>query len=127
MAEGIEEEHPKLKPVQKALDTCDQAFVQDNWPAFQRTFETIRQLTKDVVKPPKPAQRDEGVRLHLKTGDRVVYRTPRIRTGFDHDWVECLGTVHMIDEDWQMVLVIPETEQEPWRWVASCYVQKETS
>jgi len=47
MVEGIEEEHPKFKPVQKALDTCDKAFAQDDWPAFQRAFDTVRQLTTD--------------------------------------------------------------------------------
>ena len=33
------------------------------------------------------------------------------------------GTIELIDEDWQMGLVIPENEQEPWRWVAMVYIQ----
>ena len=33
------------------------------------------------------------------------------------------GRIELVDEDWQMVLVIPETEEEPWRWVGMTYVQ----
>jgi len=126
MVEGIEEEHPTYLPLQQAIDICDKAFAQDDWAAFQRTFETIRQLTKDVVKPPKPTQGDEGASPILKPGDQVVYRTPPIRSALGSDWIESIGTVHMIDENWQMVLVIPKTEEQPWRWVAMAYVRKGT-
>jgi len=126
MTEGIEEGHQMFHPLHTALNTCDQAFDQDDWPTFQRAVETVRQLTKDVVKPPKSTKRDEGIRPQLKPGDQVVYRTPRIRTPVDYDWIECPGTVHKIDDDRQMVLVIPKTEEQPRRWVAMCYVTKGT-
>ena len=126
MTEDIDASLPIFHPLQAALNACDVAFNHDDWSAFQRAVETVRQLTKDVVKPPKSTKRDEGIRPQLKPGDQVVYRTPRIRTPVDYDWIECPGTVHKIDDDRQMVLVIPKTEEQPWRWVAMCYVTKGT-
>lgn len=47
MTEGIAEEHPTYLPLQQAIDVCDKAFAQDDWSAFQRAFDTVRQLTTD--------------------------------------------------------------------------------
>jgi len=63
----------------------------------------------------------------IQPGATVQYRIPRIQSPTNHEWEWHRGTIELVDEDWQMVLIIPETEQEPWRWVAPCYVKAEAS
>ncbi len=58
-------------------------------------------------------------------GDRVAYRTPHpIRSGTDYDWSEHIGIVELIDHNQEMILVIPESADQPWRWIAECYVSE---
>ena len=72
----------------------------------------------------------------LKAVSRVVAVQPRMTVHYPipvkitsptkYEWEWHCGTIERVDEDWQMVRVIPETEEQPWRWVARCYVSKET-
>ena len=63
----------------------------------------------------------------IKTGMTVQYRIPvEIKDYNDYTWEEHTGKVKRIDANRELVLVIPETEEEPWRWVAMCYVSKGT-
>jgi len=59
----------------------------------------------------------------FKPGTKVQYRIPRIVSPTNYEWECHRGRIELVDEDWQMVLVIPETEEQPWRWVARCYVK----
>ena len=72
-------------------------------------------LRSENVKPPHSP----------KPGMTIRYRIPVIQSPTDYEWEWHEGSIELVDEDWQMVLVIPETEGQPWRWVARCYIQKE--
>jgi len=80
----------------------------------------------------KQLQRESSLKVaedmvSFKPGMRVQYRIPvRITSPTKYEWEWHSGTIEMVDEDWQMVLVIPETEGQPWRWVAMRYVSKGT-
>jgi len=41
----------------------------------------------------------------------------------DSVWEWHQGRVERIDEDWQIALIIPDTEPQPWRWVSLVYIQ----
>jgi len=63
----------------------------------------------------------------IQPGMTVQYRIPvRITSPTKYEWAWHQGTIELVDEDWQMVLVIPKMEEQPWRWVAMCYVAKGT-
>ena len=59
----------------------------------------------------------------FQPGMTVQYRIPVITSPTNYIWEEHSGKIELVDEDWQMVLVIPETEDQPWRWVSLTYVQ----
>ena len=60
----------------------------------------------------------------FKLGTTIQYRIPtRIQSPTNHEWKWHRGTIGLVDGDRQMVLIIPETEQEPWRWVAMVYIK----
>lgn len=59
----------------------------------------------------------------LKPGTFVRYKIPRILTPIRYEWEWHEGTVDLINEETCRVLVIPDTEEGPWRWVSTCYVQ----
>ncbi len=61
----------------------------------------------------------------FKPGTTIQYRIPSIQSPTNHEWEWHRGTIELVDEDWQWVLIIPEIEQEPLRWVAWCYVMTE--
>ena len=46
MTYGIEKEDPRFHPVMNALDRCDEAFKQDDWPAFERAANDVRQAVQ---------------------------------------------------------------------------------
>ena len=51
-------------------------------------------------------------------GQRVTYRIPVHITGLQsYTWEEHVGLVEMIDQKHHLVLIIPEDETIPWRWV----------
>jgi hypothetical protein len=64
--------------------------------------------------------------VSFKPGMRVQYRIPVIKSPKDYEWECHRGRIELVDEDWQMVLVLPETEDQPWRWVNLTYIKKGT-
>ena len=106
-------------------------------PTFPGSKETSTKYTKPCEQDPKTSNRDNFVDIVdesqgseesktlglFKPGTTIQYRIPRIGSPTNYDWEWHRGRIELVDEDWQMVLVIPETEQEPWRWVSLVYVQ----
>ena len=75
---------------------------------------------------PQPKRRSS--QSTVQPGMTVQYRIPvRITSPTKYEWEWHCGTIELVDEDWQMVLIIPETEGQPWRWVAMYYIQHATS
>jgi len=85
-----------------------------------RWAERARQLQHEAI----PTTRDDMVILEV--GKQVHYQIPVFEWAKHIGWKKHIGTVELLDEVRQMVLVIPETEDQPWRWVAMCYVTKGT-
>jgi len=46
LTSGILENDSRFKPILAALDICDEAFVREDWSAFQRGVEEIQQHTE---------------------------------------------------------------------------------
>jgi hypothetical protein len=44
---GVTIEDPRLPGIMEALQRCDAAFEQDDWPAFQRATEAVRQAVQE--------------------------------------------------------------------------------
>ncbi len=84
-----------------------------------RWAERARQLQHEAI----PTTRDDMVILEV--GKRVHYQIPVFASDRHIGWKKHTGTVELLDEVRQMVLVIPESEDQPWRWVAMCYVAAE--
>lgn len=111
--------------------TC-QGLVNANWKtclaclgeleteASEKIPLSRRALLEDRnLQPDDP--RDRGV--PFMPGLVVRYRIPIVKNPVDYDWEWHEGTVNLINEAAQQVLIIPDTEEEPWRWVSTCYVQ----
>lgn len=43
---GIRKEDPRFAPMTLALDSCDAAFLADDWPAFRRAAEQVRLIAR---------------------------------------------------------------------------------
>lgn len=59
----------------------------------------------------------------VQPGMTVQYRIPVIKSPTNYEWEWHRGKIELVDERRQMVLVIPEREQEPWLWVAMIYIK----
>jgi hypothetical protein len=81
--------------------------------------ERAKQLHHEAI----PTTRDDIVTIEV--GKRVQYQIPIFESDKHIGWKKHTGTVELLDEVRQMVLVIPESEDQPWRWVAMCYVEAE--
>jgi len=110
-------------------------------PTFSAPKETSTKYTKPCGQVPESPdtgnfvdivdefQRSEESKTlgSFTPGTTVHYRIPvKITSPTKYEWEWHQGTIELVDEDWQMVLVIPETKDQPWRWVAMCYVTKGT-
>jgi len=68
----------------------------------------------------------DAVPSSIQLGATIQYRIPtRTQSPTNHEWEWHRGTIELVDVDWQWVLIIPEIEQEPLRWLAWCYVMAE--
>ena len=67
---------------------------------------------------------NENAMVILEVGKQVHYQIPVFECDKHIGWTKHIGTVELLDEVRQMVLVIPETEEQPWRWVAITCVPK---
>ena len=106
-------------------------------------FPGPKETSTKYTKPPGPASErpnqgnfvdivDESQRSgESKTlgsftpGSTIQYRIPRIVSPVNYEWEWHRGRIELVDEDWQMVLVIPETEEQPWRWIWKGYIKAE--
>ena len=89
--------------------------------------EAVQQLLEKIPEKIRVIERAPGQQPSIYPGLKVHYRIPvRITSPTKYEWEWHQGTIELVDEDWQMVLVIPKTEEQPWRWVAMCYVTKGT-
>lgn len=50
MTYGIEKEDPRFQPMMEALNRCDEAFKQDDWPAFEQAANDVRQAVQSREK-----------------------------------------------------------------------------
>jgi hypothetical protein len=107
-------------------------------PTFPGPKETSTKYTKTCEQDPKTSNQGNFVDIvdesqgskESKTlssftiGSTIQYRIPvRITSPTKYEWAWHRGTIELVDEDWQMILVLPETEEQPWRWIAAVYVQ----
>ena len=111
------------------------AVVNANWPsclacssALEHSKPEHSSFRVQASKEPAAQQLKAVSRVvAVQPGMTVQYRIPvRITSPTKYEWAWHQGTIELVDEDWQMVLVIPKTEEQPWRWVAMCYVTKGT-
>jgi hypothetical protein len=76
----------------------------------------------------KPQLGVQARKAAIQPGMTVRYRIPvRITSPTQYVWTWHQGTVEIVDEDQQLVLVTPVDEEEPWRWVSLTYVKAEAS
>jgi len=83
--------------------------------------ERARQLQHEAI----PATRDAMVILEV--GKQVHYQIPVFECDKHIGWKKHTGTVELLDEVRQMVLLIPESEDQAWRWVAQFCITKGTA
>lgn len=86
----------------------------------------VHQLLEKAPERIRVIENNHPLQPAVSPGMKVQYRIPvKITSPTKYEWEWHQGRVEMVDEDRQMVLVLPETEDQPWRWVAMCYVRKE--
>ena len=84
-----------------------------NWPD-----EAVRLLLEKMPQKIRIIENPESFQI----GRRIRYRIP-IGEATSYEWEWHQGRIELIDERWNMALVIPETERELWRWVSMIYIK----
>ncbi|MDR4495114.1 MAG: hypothetical protein R3B74_11960 [Nitrospirales bacterium] len=111
--------------------TC-QALVNANWKiCLACSVELVTEASEKIPLSPQALLKDRNLQsddpkdrgVPFVPGLVVGYRIPIVKNPVDYDWEWHEGTVDLIDEAAQQVLIIPDAEEEPWRWVSTCYVQ----
>ena len=111
------------------------AVVNAHWPSCLACSSTLEPSKPEhssfrvqASKEPAPPKLKAVSRVvAVQPGMTVHYPIPvKITSPTNYDWEWHCGTIELVDEDWQRIRVIPETEEQPWRWVPRCYVSKET-
>ncbi len=78
----------------------------------------------EIVEASQGSEESKPMSL-IHPGATIQYRIPRIVSPANYDWEWHSGKIERVDERWQMVLVIPATESEPWLWVSMTYIKTE--
>ena len=96
-------------------------FLEREMENMGRWAERAKQLQHEAI----PPTRDDMAILEV--GKQVDYQIPVFECDKLIGWKKHTGTVELLDDVRQMVLVIPETESQPWRWIAQFCITKGTA
>ena len=89
--------------------------------------KAVRQLLEKIPEKIRVIEGTPRQQPSIQPGMPVQYRIPvKITSPTKHEWAWHRGTIEQVDEDWQRVFIIPDTEKGPQQWVAMCYVTKGT-
>ncbi len=85
----------------------------------ERVGAQLQEQIPDKIRViPEPPARDPLL------GQQVTYRFPiNIQSSTDYTWQTHTGRATMVDQANHWVLVEPDHEAYPWRWVARVYVE----